>query len=247
MIRRDWVDLIKAKARQRRAKAKAVAPPAELEDELTKVRALAPPPLASNANSNFHFAKPNLVNSARELLSAWCRQNCHGVNPMMDNDTQLMVSIFRRVFQSVGSEEHVPDRYMKSFKSEIEEAGQLFAYLGLAKPDTQSPLGWRPTPALMDVVAKRAVRRSKPIDRAVRAEESLIISLLLDAAFGEDREVYPLFAFSVLTALGFTRETITDDDLPTPHLRRLFAKAYNDRQAKEAKPKQLAIGVPKRN
>jgi ATP-dependent exoDNAse (exonuclease V) beta subunit len=44
MIRRDWADLIKAKARQRRAKAKAAVLPTELEDELTKVRALAPPP-----------------------------------------------------------------------------------------------------------------------------------------------------------------------------------------------------------
>ena len=82
---------------------------------------------------------------------------------MFDNDTQLVVSIFRRAFQMVGSEEHVPEKYVKSYKSDIEEAGQLFAYLGLAKPDTQSPLGWRPTPALMDVIAKRAVRPSKLI------------------------------------------------------------------------------------
>jgi hypothetical protein len=44
MIRRDRGDLIKAKTRQRRVKAKAVALPTELEDELTKIRALAPPP-----------------------------------------------------------------------------------------------------------------------------------------------------------------------------------------------------------
>ena len=44
MIRRNWGDSIKAKARQRRAKAKAVVLPADLEAELKKVRALAPPP-----------------------------------------------------------------------------------------------------------------------------------------------------------------------------------------------------------
>jgi hypothetical protein len=107
----------------------------------------------------------------------------NGVNLMFDNDTELMVSIFRRAFQMVRSEEHVPEKYVKSYKSDIEEAGQLFAYLGLAKPDTQSPLGWRPTPALMDVIAKRAVRPSKPIHRMARAEDSLIFSLLRDAAF----------------------------------------------------------------
>ena len=44
MIRRDWGDLIKAKARQRRVKAKAAMLPTQLADELTKVRALTPPP-----------------------------------------------------------------------------------------------------------------------------------------------------------------------------------------------------------
>ena len=155
---------------------------------------------------------------------------------MFDNDTQLMVSIFRRVFQLAGSEERVPEKYVKSYKSDIEEAGQLFAYLGLAEPDTQSPLGWRPTPALMDVIAKRAVRESKPIDRMVRAEDSLIISLLCDAAFGEAHKRYPLCAFSVLTALGLAREAY-NDDWPTLQLRRLFAEAYYDRRAKERKPK----------
>jgi hypothetical protein len=75
---------------------------------------------------------------------------------MFDNDTQLMVGIFRRVFQMARSEEHIPEKYVKSYKSDIEEAGQLFAYLGLAKSDAQSPLGWRPTPALMDVIVVKA-------------------------------------------------------------------------------------------
>jgi hypothetical protein len=44
MIRRDWGDLTKPKAGQRRVKAKAAVLPTELEDELTQVRALAPPP-----------------------------------------------------------------------------------------------------------------------------------------------------------------------------------------------------------
>jgi hypothetical protein len=95
---------------------------------------------------------------------------------MYDNDTELMVSIFRRAFQMARSEEHVPEKYVKSYKSDIEEAGQLLAYLGLAKSDAQSPLGWRPTPALMDVIAKRAVRPSKPIHRMARAEDSLFLA-----------------------------------------------------------------------
>ena len=146
---------------------------------------------------------------------------------MFDNDTQLMVRIFQEVFQLEGYEEHDPVKYVKSYEWEIEEAGQLLAYLGLAKPDRQSPLGWRPTHLLLDVIAKRAVRRSKPLDRSVCAEDSLIVSLLCDAALGEERpKRYPLGALRVLTALGLMRETIDDPDLPALHLRQLFAEAY---------------------
>ena len=164
---------------------------------------------------------------------------------MFDNDTQLMVSIFRRVFQMARSEEHIPEKYVKSYKSDIEEAGQLFAYLGLAKPDTQSPLGWRPTPALMEIVANRTVRRAKPVHKEASAEDSRIISLLRDAASGDACSRYPLCAYSVCYALGLVRETYDDGDLPTLELRELFAEAYYDRKAKKAKPKPNPKHKPK--
>jgi len=152
-----------------------------------------------------------------------------GVNLMLDNDTELMVSIFKKAFQCIGAEEHNSERYLKSYKSDLAEAGQIFAYLGLARPDAQSPLGWRPTDALLDIIAKRAVRGSKRIDRVIRAEESHVISLFLDAAFGEQRESFPLCAFTVLNALGLTRAA-GGEDVPTRHFRQLFAEAYYDRQ-----------------
>ena len=151
---------------------------------------------------------------------------------MLDNETLLLVRIFQEAFQWEDSVEHDPVRYIKSYKSAIEEAGQIFAYLGLAKPDRQSPLGWRPTHLLIEVIAKRAVRRSRPIDGFACGEDNLIISLLCDAALGEERpERYPLCAFNVLNALGLTRETTDGDDRPTLQLRRLFAEAYHDHQA----------------
>ena len=96
---------------------------------------------------------------------------------MFDNDTQLMVSIFQEVFQLEGSVEHDPVKYVKTYETHIEKAGKLFAYLGLAKPDTQSPLGWKPTHLLMEIIAQKVVRRSKLIDRMVCDEDSIIISL----------------------------------------------------------------------
>jgi hypothetical protein len=173
---------------------------------------------------------------------------------MLNDDTQLMVRIFQKVFQLEDSEERDPVKYVKTYKSEIEEADRLFECLGLAKPDTQSALGWRPTPALMEIVANRTVRRAKPVHKEASAEDRRIIWLLCDAASGEARSRYPLCAFSVLRALGLVRETHDDGDLPTLELRELFAEAYCNRKAKKAKPnpkpsispRLLVIGVPNR-
>ena len=94
---------------------------------------------------------------------------------------------------------------MRRNTSDIEEAGQLFACFGFGKPDTQSPLGWRPTPALMEIIANRAARLARPLDGMVSAEDRLIISLLCDAAFGKAHSHYPLCAFQALRALGLAR------------------------------------------
>jgi hypothetical protein len=50
--------------------------------------------------------------------------------PMFDNDTQLMVSIFQKVFQLEGSEESDPVKYVEKQKRQIEIPSQLFGYLG---------------------------------------------------------------------------------------------------------------------
>jgi hypothetical protein len=160
---------------------------------------------------------------------------------MFDNDTLLMVNIFHKAFQMEGAEERDPAKYVKTYKSDIEEAGRILACLGLAELDTQSPLGWRPTPALMEIIANRAARLARPLDGMVSAEDRLIISLLCDAAFGKAHSHYPLCAIQVLRALGLVREAY-DGDLPTLQLRQLFADAYYDREAGEDKPKQLVMG-----
>jgi hypothetical protein len=99
-----------------------------------------------------------------------------GVNLMFDNDIQLMVSIFHKAYQLKGAEEGDPVKYVKTYKADIEEAGQLLGCLGLAVPDIQSPLGWKPTPALRNV------------------------------AFGKADSDRAFCAFMVLRALGLVRE-----------------------------------------
>jgi hypothetical protein len=171
-----------------------------------------------------------------------------GVHLMFDNDTQLLVAIFHEVFEPMANDEGIvfwPVKYVRVHKREIEIAGQLFAYLGLAKPDTQSPLGWRPTHRLLEVIAKRAARWSKPLDRFMHPEDSLTISLLCDAVFGDltDHSVYTTgLGFRVLHALGLLRDTTDGDSLPSLELRQLFAEAYYaGRQANREHKGKLAL------
>ena len=91
----------------------------------------------------------------------------------------------------------------------------------------------------MEIIAQKVVRRSKLIDRMVCDEDSIIISLLCDAAFGEGRPIkrYPVCAFKVLTALELLRGTTDGSVLSTLHLRQLFAEAYYDHQANKRKAK----------
>jgi hypothetical protein len=162
---------------------------------------------------------------------------------MLDNDIQLMISIFHKAYQLEGAEERDPMKYLMTYKSDIEEAGPLFACLGLAEPDTQSPLGWRPTPALMEIIANRAARFRKKLDRRVTAADRVFKSLLRDVAFGEGHHSDRAFcAFSVLRALGLVREAF-DGDVPTLQLGQLLAEAYHDRRAKRGKPKKLVMGL----
>ena len=192
--------------------------------------------MTPNANSISRFAKTPPCKERGGPVGVMPQ---NGLSIMLDNDTQLMVSIFQKVFQLEGSEEHDPVKYVKTYESHIEEVGQIFAYLGLAKPDTQSALGWKPTRLLMEIIAQKVMRRSKLIDRMVCDEDSFIISLLCDAAFGEGRSMkrYPACAFKVLTALDLVRGTTDGAVLSTLHLRQLFAEAYYDHRANKRKAK----------
>jgi hypothetical protein len=151
---------------------------------------------------------------------------------MFDNDTELLVAIFQEVFRPQGKHDDSdvdrdPVNYVRKYKREIEIAGQLFEYLCLAEPDTQSPLGWRPTHRLLKIVAKRAARRSTPIRRMVNAEEDLISELMFDTVFGDLRDdSVTVLGVRLLFGLGLMREATNGESLPSLELRELFADGY---------------------
>lgn len=80
---------------------------------------------------------------------------------MFDNETYLMVKIFQTILQSDGLEEPDPAKYLKLYEAEINDAGLVLEYLGLAKLDKKSPLGWRPTPLLLEIIAQRLSKQKR--------------------------------------------------------------------------------------
>jgi hypothetical protein len=87
-------------------------------------------------------------------------------NAIFDKDTQRLVRIFQKVFH-LSYVEHDQVKYVKRYAWHIEWAGRLFQFLHLAKQDKQSPLGWRPTPLLLDIMNKQSARKSKPSHKPI--------------------------------------------------------------------------------
>jgi len=137
-----------------------------------------------------------------------------------------MITIFQQVHNGDGICD--PMKYVKRYGREIEEAGQLFAYLNLAEYDSKSYLGWRPTRRLIEILAKQAAHPSKLGKKA--GESSLILDLLADAVFGESNIYDPgnpgLLGYNILHALGLIRENDGGNRVATPLLQQLFAIGY---------------------
>jgi len=101
---------------------------------------------------------------------------------MYDTDIHLMVKIFQEIFQFEGKVETDPAKYVKRHENRIKKAGQLFQYLDLAEVDAESPLGWRPTHSLMELIAKR-MSKNKPRGKSCCSED-LTSAFLWVTVFG---------------------------------------------------------------
>jgi hypothetical protein len=145
---------------------------------------------------------------------------------MLDKQTSLLISFFQQAIQ-VGEVEPDPAKYLMEFRSEIETTGRFFEYLGLAKADKQSPLGWRPTSALLDLIPKSKPRRSKPTTRSAPLADSLVLDLMLDSVIGTEDRTFCCF---VLIRLGLITEHDPLEMAAAPQLVRLFADAYDIRR-----------------
>jgi hypothetical protein len=76
----------------------------------------------------------------------------------MKNETNLLIAMLREAWTYHGDDQLSAPEYLKRYGHLINGAGQFLIYLGLAQPDRNSDLGWRPTPLLDGIVARKATR-----------------------------------------------------------------------------------------
>jgi hypothetical protein len=144
-----------------------------------------------------------------------------------DAEARLLIGFFQRAFQA-GEVEPDPVRYLNKFRSEIKITGRFLEYLGLAKADKKSALGWKPTAPLLDLIANSKARRSKPTKKSASLADTLIIDLMLETVLGNNAGN---FCCSALIELGLIVQNLENDWLPAPELLRLFDQAYTCRRA----------------
>jgi hypothetical protein len=138
---------------------------------------------------------------------------------MYDNDVRLMVAIFQRLD---GQDESDP-AYVKMYDCEIKDAGEVLEYLGLAQPAKNSPLGWRPTHLLMEIIAKRLSKQKPQLEPA---DDELMVHLLRDAVFGDAEGERGFLGYKVLLELGLLQENDAGGWGATKELQKLFSDGY---------------------
>jgi hypothetical protein len=143
---------------------------------------------------------------------------------MLNRDIYLMVALFQQIFQ-LGNAITDPVKYIEEHKYRIKAAGELLSYLGLAVPDSRSPLSWRPKVKLLNLVAKRMAGEKSG---AKIVADQLLLDLLLERVFGERTfmDMRPGFGVDVLRALQLVKEDSADSLWVTQDLQDLFAERY---------------------
>jgi len=142
----------------------------------------------------------------------------------MGNQTDKLIHFFQKAFQA-GTVERDPEKYLATYRSDIEAAGQVFQYLEVAKPDSKSVLGWKPTKRLLDLMAKTNAVRPEVPPKSIDIQ--VLLDLMLDTMLGSDRgEGVTCFCLHCLVRLGLVVEDSWSDWAPTIELLNMFSTSY---------------------
>jgi hypothetical protein len=152
----------------------------------------------------------------------------------MHTHTAKLIAFFQKAFQA-GTVERDPEKYLKKYRSKIEAAGRVFQYLELAKPDSKSALGWKPTKHLLDLIAKSHAGPPKTTPKSVDIQ--VLLDLMMDTMLGSEhsRGVGCLCIYSLIR-LGLVVEDYLGDWMPTIELLNLFTSSYYVREWRSRDP-----------
>jgi hypothetical protein len=138
-----------------------------------------------------------------------------------DTETYLLFCIYYEANGMFKGTNGNAATYLKQFESHIRKTGQVLEWLGLANPDKNNPLGWKPSHSLMGLIAN-AHKPSKSKKSFSSAEDEEVFSMIFESALGELKvdSPFPGFVVRVLRCLGLAKEA-GDDYVPTLKLRAL--------------------------
>jgi hypothetical protein len=173
---------------------------------------------------------------------------------MLDNDIYLIAEFFRRSSKETyceldgGAEKFIKacelsaKRYIELSANDMRSAGKMFEFLGLAQPDGKSPIGWKPTNTLMELIADRATKSTSQ-QKFIQAE--WIIEILDDLVVYDGEPEAAELGFCVLEKLGLVRGK--KNQYVTNELISLIGNGYWKRRHREPEltPK-VKRGSPKR-
>jgi hypothetical protein len=161
-----------------------------------------------------------------------------------DTETYLLFSIHYIANGDWEGMDKSAATHVKAFEKEIKATCQVLEWLGLAIPKKKSPLGWKPSHALMSLIAKPHSKSKKLFSYA---EDNEVFDMIFDAALGElkvDSNI-PGFVVHVLRDLGLAKEA-GDDFVPTPRLRALASErrqAERSRRADESRKQASRLAI----
>ena len=113
----------------------------------------------------------------------------------------------------------------KGMRLEFRKAGELLEYLGLAEADAKSPLGWKPTRSMMELIAYR-LAKTKPKGTKVIGDD-FISELLWHFAYqGSSGQGSELGRYT-LHALGLLRENAEGELHATQQLQHIFENSFH--------------------
>ena len=133
-----------------------------------------------------------------------------------------LINFFQKAFQA-GTVERDQKKYLTKYRSHIQAAGQVFQFLALAKPDSKSVLGWKPTKRLMDLI----VKSNAGLPKAPASEDvQVLLGLMLDTMLGSDPSEERYFCVQSLMRLGLVVVDSWGDRMPTRELLNQFTISY---------------------